>query len=151
MLDSDYQQNLGQLIQNTSSRITLPDELSRFFDESGPNSSFENDRRNSARTRVRTTCLVIPDTWLPVFPRSPEPQIAYTKDFSKTGFGFLVSSQLYPGEIFRVLLATFWMEVKVCGSRRLGEYCYEIGSQLITTHEPSADAFAGTLQPATAN
>ncbi|MDG2220501.1 MAG: hypothetical protein P8L85_03925 [Rubripirellula sp.] len=146
MLDSDYQQNLGQLIRNTSSEIVLPDELSRFFDESGPNSSFENDRRTAARTRVRTTCLVIPDVWLPVFPRQRVPQLAYTKDFSKTGFGFLNSDQLYPGEVFRVLLATFWMEVKVCGSRRLGKHCFEIGSELLVTHEPSADAFSAHEQ-----
>ena len=141
MLDSDYQQNLGLLIRNVSSQIELPDDLARFFDESGPNSSFENDRRTSARTRVRTTCIVIPVVWLPAFPRSPEPQIAYTKDFSKTGFGFLLSNQLYPGEVFRVLLATFWMEVKICGSRRLGDHCFEIGSELLTTHDPSAEAF----------
>lgn len=42
------------------------------------------------------------------------------------------------------------MEVKVRGSRRLGEHCYEIGSQLITTHEPFAETFVGALQPAAA-
>ncbi len=142
MLDSDYQQHLGSLIASLDDAIELPLEMEGFFNESGPVASCANERRKSGRTRVRTTAIVVPQVWLPAFPRSPMPQLAYTKDFSKTGFGFIVHNQFYPGEVIRVLLATFWMEVRIRRCRRLGAHCFESGGELIRTRQPSADAFS---------
>lgn len=141
MLDSDYQQHLGTLIKSLEDEIELPPELSTFFDESGAITPLANDRRRSVRTRVRTRCIVVPEYWLPAFPRCEHPELAYTKDFSKTGFGFLFSHQLYPGEHVRVLLATFWMEVRICRCRRLGVSCFETGGELVHMRQPSEDAF----------
>jgi len=141
MLDSDYQQHLGSLIQSLEVTIQLPAEMSEFFKESGPIASCINERRKSVRTRVRTTGVLVPRRWLPACPRRPEPQHIYTKDFSKTGFGCLSSTQFYPGEIVRVLLATFWIEVEIRRCRRLGTDCFELGGELVQTRQPSAEAF----------
>lgn len=141
MLDSDYQQHLGTLIKSLDDEIQLPLSLSKFFEETGPITPIANDRRRSVRTRVRTRCVIVPEYWLPAFPRCETPELAYTRDFSKTGFGFLLHKQLYPGEHIRVLLATFWMEVRITRCRRLGERCFEVGGELVHTNEPSEEAF----------
>ncbi|MEM8672064.1 MAG: PilZ domain-containing protein [Planctomycetota bacterium] len=141
MLDSDYQQHLGTLIKSLDDSIELPPEMSGYFQESGPITPCANDRRKSVRTRVRTRCVIVPQKWLPAFSRKPEPQLAYTKDFSKTGFGFLVPEQMYPCEEVRVILATFWMEVRIRRSRRLGDNCFEVGGELVRTNEPTMRAF----------
>lgn len=141
MLDTDYQQHLGSLIESLDVTIQMPADMNEFFQEKGPIASCINERRKSVRTRVRTTGVLVPQRWLPACPRRPEPQHIYTKDFSKTGFGCLSSIQFYPGEIVRVLLATFWMEVLIRRCRRLGTDCFELGGILVHTHQPSAEAF----------
>ncbi len=143
MLDTDYQRHLGSLIQGVPCQIELPEELQSFFEESGPMSVCENDRRRGVRTRVRTRGILIPTRWLPSMPRTTAPIAIYTKDFSKTGFGFLSDRQFFPGEEVRILLATFWMDIAVRRCRRLGECCYESGGSLLQQHDPSPGAFDG--------
>jgi hypothetical protein len=91
--------------------------------------------------RVRTHGILVPQRWLPAFPRSAAPVAIYTKDFSKTGFGFVAHQQYFPGEHVRVILATFWMEIAVRRCRRLGPACYEAGGTLLERHDPSLEAF----------
>lgn len=141
MLAADYQRRLGELIQSIPNEICLPPGYEDFFRQSGPAPSCEGDRRSGIRTRVRTTGILYPRQWLPSFPRTVTPRPIYTKDFSKTGFGFIARQQYYPGERVRVLLATFWMELTVQRCRRLGPNCFETGSTLLEQHEPSLDAF----------
>ena len=152
MLVTDYQRRLGSLIQGVQNRILLPDGMQDFFNESGPTSPLPSDRRTSVRTRVRTRGVLFPRCWLPAFPRSPEPQAIFTKDFSKTGFGFLAHEQYFPGEQVRVLLATFWMEISIRRCRRLGPECFELGGMLIHRHDASLRAFPDHhTEPATTN
>lgn len=142
MLDTDYQQRLGSLITNTANGIQLPQGHEDFFEQSGPGTAIENDRRRAVRMKVRTTGILIPRRWLPAFARQAKPKTIYTKDFSKTGFGCIADQQFYPGEQVRILLATFWMEILVRRCRRLGPVCYELGGTLLERHDPSLDAFS---------
>ncbi len=144
MLAQDYQHRLGLLIQSVPDKIELPVGYENFFGESGPTSSVENDRRSSVRMRVRTSGILIPRRWLPAFPRSTAPELIYTKDFSKTGFGFVTHQQYFPGEHVRVVLATFWMEIVIRRCRRLGPDCFEAGGTLLERHDMSLEAFLDT-------
>lgn len=141
MLAEDYQHRLGSLIQSVANKIELPAGYEKFFEETGPTSSVENDRRSSVRMRVRTSGILVAQRWLPAFPRTTEPAVIYTKDFSKSGFGFVTHQQYYPGEQVRVILATFWMEISIRRCRRLGPNCYEAGGTLLQRHDVSLEAF----------
>ena len=141
MLDGDYQLFLGKIMSSLSQQIRLPPECEDFFSQTGPTAPYPNDMRSSARTRVRTHGVLLPESPLPTFPREPEPIAIYTADFSKTGFGFVAAEQFYPGEDVRILLATFWMQVKIHRCRRLGESCYASGGTLSCHHDPSPEAF----------
>jgi len=141
MLDGDYQRLLGTIMSSLSQQIRLPPEYEDFFTQTGPTAPYPNDMRSSARTRVRTHGVLLPESPLPAFPRDPEPIAIYTADFSKTGFGFVAAEQFYPGEDVRILLATFWMQVKIRRCRRLGESCYAAGGTLSCRHDPSPEAF----------
>lgn len=142
MLDQDYQRLLGRLIETLPQSIELPESHENFFQEKGPAPFFEGDNRVAVRNRIRTQGIAIPEKWLPAFPREPKPIRIYTKDFSKTGCGFLADRQFFPGEIIRVVLATFWLRVKVRRGRRLTATCFEVGAQLQSQHDPSLQAFA---------
>ena len=141
MLEKNYQRRLGRLISKTPGAIEMPECLNRFFEESGPIPSCENERRHESRTRVRTRGILIPESWLPAFPRHRQPALIYTRDFSRTGFGCLSHEQYFPGETVRVLLATFWMQIEIRRCRRLGASRFELGAALLHQHAPSDEAF----------
>ncbi len=141
MLGEDYPRLLGNLMSRLPQKIQLPEGMENFFEESGPAVSASDDIRSSARTRVRTHGVLIPEQWLPAFQRSAEPTMIYTCDFSKNGFGFVSAEQYYPGEVTRILLATFWMRITIRRCRRLGPSCYDCGATLNSQHEQSVDAF----------
>ena len=95
MLGEDYPRLLGSLIQTLPERIALPAELEGFFEESGPQQSYENDQRSGARNRVRTRGLLVLESWYPSMDRRPELMTIFTKDFSKTGVGFLAPRTVF--------------------------------------------------------
>lgn len=141
MLDVDYQTRLGQLIQATDWKIELPAEWHDFFEERGPISSHSLDKRRHQRMRVRAAGLLWFDEPLPAFPRPAGPIGIYTRDLSRQGLGIVAPLQLYPEEKIRVLLPTFWVELRAVRSRRITATCYVVEAQLIAHHEPSASAF----------
>ncbi|MCG8648791.1 MAG: hypothetical protein MI861_03100 [Pirellulales bacterium] len=141
MLDEGYTRLLASLIASLRCQIVLPPGQERYFEESGPIATYQNEMRSAVRTRVRARGILVPETQLPVIPRTIEPSVIFTKDFSKTGFGFVADRQYFPGEVVRVLLATFWMRVKIRRCGRTGPNCYENGGTLISNSEPSMDAF----------
>ena len=143
MLGTDYQRRLGSLINSTATLIEFPDGYENYFEEQGPTTVIAGDRRRGLRTRARTVGILVPVECLPAFPRRATPSIIFTKDFSKSGFGFVADRQYFPGEQVRILLATFWMEINVCRCRRLSPACFEVGGTLHRRHDESLDAFAG--------
>jgi len=142
MLEENYRRRLERVIAKTPSAIEMPEGLNRFFEEKGPTPSCEDERRHESRTRVRTRGILIPETWLPAFPRNQQLALIYTKDFSKTGFSCLSHEQYFPEETVRVILATFWMQIRIRRCRRLSASCFELGADLLQQHAPSDEAFA---------
>ena len=72
----------------------------------------------------------------------------YTRDFSRQGTGFLSPCEIYPEEQVRIVLPTFWVQLRVARARRINGKCYEIGAVLSRQHEPDSDAFVPDPRPA---
>ncbi len=142
MLEVDYSQRLNSLIEQVQWDIQMPDELSRYFASNGEASaSFPNDERSNQRISIRTRSLAWSEVSLPFRLRASDPIGIYTRDFSRTGAGFLASIQFYPEEELRIVLPTFWVRVRITRVRRINEQCYETGATLLRKYDPSAEAF----------
>lgn len=141
MLDSTYTERLEQLIHQVPWDIELPAEWQDYFDERGEIPSFADDDRGNQRLKVRIHGIMWYESSLAFCQRSPEPVGIYTRDFSRQGAGFLSDFELYPEEIVRLALPTFWVQMKVVRVRRLTSKCFEIGTELISRHDASMDAF----------
>ena len=143
MLDFDYSKRLEALIQSLDWQIQLPSTWSNFFDEVGESTTLALDERQNRRMKVRTLGVLHFERQLPAIPRPSSPVGIYSRDFSRRGCGFVSPQQLYPREIVRVILSTFWIQLEICRTRRVGPMCYEIGCELIAQNLPSAKAFDG--------
>ncbi len=142
MLEIDYSQRLADLFTQTSWNIELPEGLGDFFLNNGEAAmSFPDDERTNQQIRIRTEALLWSEVALPFRPRESDPIGIYTQDFSRTGMGFLSSIEFYPEEEVRILVPSFWVQVRIARTRRLGKACYETGAILIRKHSPSVDAF----------
>jgi len=131
------------LIQNLDWRIQLPPDWDKFFKEAGICTSVAGDERSNVRMRIRTHAALHYETALPSVPRGAETVGVYIGDFSRRGCGLISPVQMYPEEIVRVVLATFWIRLKVVRARRIGPSCYEVGGELTQHNLPSPEAFDG--------
>jgi hypothetical protein len=145
MLGHDYKEQLDCLIKRVDWLIELPENQPRFFQESGPSAGIEGDQRRAPRLIIRARCIMIPESPLPAFPRSSEPQGVYTSDISRYGLAIITPVQLFPEEQIRIILPTFWMQLVVARNRRLGDHCFQIGATLVSRHDPSPHAFNVTV------
>lgn len=141
MLEINYPTRFVELIQSTECEIELPEEWAEFFEERGEVVAYLTDDRSNSRLKIRSHGLMWFERTLPFLTRTTEPTPVYTKDFSRSGLGFLAPTQLFPGESVRILLATFWVQLNVVRARRITSKCYEIGATLVAHRESSADAF----------
>ncbi|QDT02294.1 hypothetical protein K227x_06700 [Rubripirellula lacrimiformis] len=141
MLEIDYPSRFSELIQAVDCDIELPIEWANYFDERGEVSANLSDDRNSLRLKIRTHGLMWFERSLPFCPRSSDPVVIYTRDFSRVGAGWLCPFEVYPEESVRIVLPTFWVQLRVARTRRITSKCYEIGGALIERHDPSPDAF----------
>lgn len=141
MLEIDYSTQFGEMIQQMAWDIELPIEWKDYFDQRGEVTSFAEDERNNKRLKIRTHGVMWFDHTLPAHPRAESAVGIYTRDFSRQGSGFLSPFEIYPEEKVRVLLPTFWVQLKVVRARRITSKCYEIGSFLLSRHDASAEAF----------
>ena len=146
MLEVDYSQRLNDLFAQVQWDIQLPDELSDYFANNGEASmSFPTDERSNQRISIRTRALLWSEVALPFRPRNSAPHGIYTRDFSRTGSGFLSAIEFFPEEELRVILPTFWVRLRVARVRRLGNCCYEVGTTLLQKYAPSDEAFEPSL------
>jgi hypothetical protein len=141
MCDSDYSVRFAESIQSVDWDIELPIVWQDYFDEKGELPSYAEDARSNQRLRVRTHGIMWFESGLQFRPRTDRPIGIYTKDFSRQGFGFLSAIQLYPEEMLRIALPTFWLQVRVSRVRRITSKCYEVGTKLTHRHDPSMSAF----------
>ena len=150
MLEFNYPERLESLIQSLNWQISLPDDWSNYFHESGEYAMYANDQRQNRRLKVRTLAVLHYERQLPSLPRENTLVGVYTRDFSRRGCGFLCPHQIYPKETVRLILPTFWIRLEITRARRVGPSCYEIGGELIEQNSPSDDAFEGLALPITA-
>lgn len=141
MLEFDYSTRLAELIRSIDWQIRLPPDWDDFFGDKGVASSCHDDRRRHQRMNVRTPGLMWFAKTLPNFPREAEPVGIYTRDLSRRGLGLVTPTQLYPEEILRIVLQTFWLEVRVVSCRRVAEACFIVGAELVKQYPPGPEAF----------
>jgi hypothetical protein len=141
MLDIDYSTKFGELIQAVDWSIELPIEWTNYFEQRGGIPSYAQDERQNQRLKVRTHGLMWFDEMLPFCPRTNDPVGIYTRDFSRHGTGFLAPFQIFPEEVVRIALPTFWVRLHVVRARRITSRCYEIGCILIQRNDPTLDVF----------
>jgi hypothetical protein len=146
VLEIDYSTQLGKIIQSIDWDIELPIEWSDYFDQRGEVTSFVADERNNKRLKIRTHGVLWFDKALPFRPRTDQPQGIYTRDFSRLGAGFLSAFELYPEEEIRIVLPTFWVQLRIVRARRITSKCYEVGGTLLQRQDPSPEAFPESLQ-----
>lgn len=145
MLATDYSELLNVLMQQVVWSVEFPGDRERFLRETGHVPSVNGDERRSPRVRIRTPCLLIPETGLPAFPRARVPMGIYTADLSRDGVSFIASVPFLPEETVRVLLPMFWLEATIVRSRRLGLRCHQNCAVLIRKNAPDLDAFTGVV------
>ncbi|MGI9472504.1 MAG: hypothetical protein ACR2NZ_13265 [Rubripirellula sp.] len=141
MLGIDYSTQLGQVIASIDWCIELPIEWSDYFQQRGEHCSYADDERNNQRLKIRAFGALWFDQSLPFRPRSSAPMGIYTRDFSRQGAGFLAPVELYPEEHVRIVLPTFWVQLRVVRTRRITAQCFEIGAVLLKRHDPGNEAF----------
>lgn len=144
MLDERYSAQFYELTSSIDWDIELPIEWKDYFQDRGEMAIFADDERNNQRLKVRTHGVLWFDQALEFFPRTKEPLGVYTRDFSRNGVGFLSSIEIYPEEQVRIVLPTFWVQLRVVRARRITSRCYEIGTRLIWRHDPDPAAFLST-------
>lgn len=141
MLDVDYSTRFGELIQSVDWNIELPVEWKDYFEQRGEIPSYAEDERQNQRLKIRTHGLMWFEQTLPFCSRGSEAFGIYTRDFSRHGAGFLSSFQIFPEELVRVALPTFWVQLQVVRARRITSCCYEIGCVLLQRNDPSPELF----------
>ena len=142
MLEKSYAQLLEELIHSLDWGIDLAEGRKAFLAEKGPVASSELLGRRAARMKARANGVLFYEKNLPAFPRSPEPIAIYTKDFSKSGVGFVAARQFLPEEVVRLILPTFWAQIRIARCTKRNDRCYNSGGVLISWHPPEVDAFS---------
>lgn len=141
MLDNDYSTQFRQVIDSVDWQIELPSQWKGYFQERGEVPSFPQDDRFNQRLKARAHGLLWFEQALPMRPRTGDPIGVYSKDFSRNGVGFLSSMELFPEEYVRLVLPTFWVQLRVMRARKMTDHCYEIGAILVGRHDPCSEAF----------
>ena len=152
MLEHNYKTTFDEIVAQTQYGIELPRSWQDYFEQTGEIPSFRGDRRAAVRMKVRVHGL----WWFESrasfagdVGRTADDAIGiYTRDFSRQGVGMLLPMQVYPEDVCRVVLPTFWMRAKVVRVRRLNAKCFETGCQLIQRFDPSDEAFPAAAVPA---
>jgi hypothetical protein len=112
--------------------VTVPWPLDEFVSKTGLVATRDTDRRWFARLYYRMPIELHISQSLPAFDRRKKTVNTYSCDISRTGIGFLVDRELFPGETLHVKLPKVGKrKVRVMRCRRVCESCYEIGARFV--------------------
>jgi hypothetical protein len=143
MLGNSYSDQIQRLVSTLDYGIQLPEAWSNFFVERGECNSYLGDNRKHRRIKARTYgALWFDKPWI-LLDRPAVIHGVYSKDFSLRGCGFVTSFEIFPDEIVRILLPTFWLTIRVVRCQRIQDRCFDVGGILIRQFEPSENAFEG--------
>ena len=123
---------MADSLEEHSLKVVLPEEMQRFFCETGyaPTTALEN--RCNSRLRVRTEVPI----WFTSLPNglknqtsrpADAPETALLKDISRTGVAILYHEQIFPDEGLIMQFNNRQFDVTVVRCRRIARACYEIG------------------------
>ncbi len=141
MLGFDYTNQFNELVDSIDWTIELPSAWENFFSERGECSSYSGYGRKNRRIKARSYGLMWFDEGWKLVNRPTHVVGIYTKDFSTRGCGFILPMQVYPEEVLRIILPTFWLTLRVARCYHVNEHCFEAGGVLIRQSGPSEDAF----------
>ncbi|MEO9594397.1 PilZ domain-containing protein [Rhodopirellula bahusiensis] len=141
MLDFDYPECYAEVVRATNWEIDLPEDWEDFFLETGVAPMNYRDQRQTQRRIVRTCGLLYFEKSLPSLSRDLNPLGIYTRDFSKSACRIISPIELFPEEEVRLILPTFWLQLRVVRVSRHRSNCFEIGMRLLNRNSPSRDAF----------
>ncbi|TWT81777.1 hypothetical protein CA13_32300 [Planctomycetes bacterium CA13] len=142
MLEIDYSRCLAEWCDKVVWDIQLPQQWDTYFAGNGEKAALvASDERSNQRVGIRTKALLWPEDTLPFCKRVNEPVGIYTRDFSRSGAGFISSIEFFPEEQVRIVLPSFWVRVQIVRVRRVADSCFETGATLMQKFEPSPDAF----------
>lgn len=116
--------------------VQLPAQMSNFFSEVGYMPTALVEKRSAPRMRVRCESIIT-SLFTPVFVhRANGSTRVLVKDLSRTGLSILAHEQMWPTEMFLIDLHKRKLNARVVRCRKLGDYCYEIGSVLVSIETP---------------
>ncbi len=141
MLGFDYTNQFNELVESVDWTIELPETWENFFSERGECNTYSGYGRKNRRIKARSYGLMWFDKAWKLVNRPTQVVGIYTKDFSTRGCGFVLPMQVYPNEVLRIMLPTFWLSLCVARCYRLNEHCFEAGGVLIRQSGPSEEAF----------
>jgi hypothetical protein len=141
MLDCSRPPQLAEAIAGLATDVELPESWADYFSESGVLPTHPQDRRRFARYCLRTAAAMRLVETLPHLQRSDQWFKVYAKDVSRTGFSFLHSTQLFPGECVELVIDESHHYVgKVVRCRKVAPRCFVIGMQFCTVRTTDRDA-----------
>lgn len=130
-------------------KVILPEELDRFYNESGYLAPAPHEERRHARLNVRTRCRIRffsenHRLLLDGIAADENEGMALVKDLSRTGIAILYHRQIFPGERFEVLVHRRTIEATAVRCRRIGPLCFETGAIINSVlSEPSSGPSSG--------
>jgi hypothetical protein len=111
--------------------FVIPQRVNEELQRKGIAATVRGDSREWPRFRTSGPAIL---SWLssPVAVIKPQPtRQVIVRDLSKTGVGFLTSSEWYPEQVGKLEFAVGALTIKVMRSRRVGSRCYEIGARIL--------------------
>ena len=137
----------ASLLHSLNWKIAIPEEWSDYFEVTGRPAVFADDQRLNQRLGIRICRVMWFEKSIPIRPRTNAPVGIYTRDFSRQGTGFISLCEIYLEEQVRIVLPTFWVQVRVARTRRINSRCYEVGAILLLQHDPDEKAFLSNPPP----
>ena len=127
MLEINDPLEVDQLLTELEDRISLPEEWSGFFEESGILPTSYEERRQYARRRRRMKAILEVKHSLSRAALRDALHCIYLSDASRSGVSFIHARQLFPGDLATIWISTESFEVSIVRCLRHNESCYAIG------------------------
>ena len=127
MLETDYSQQLNELLRTRPSKVQLPSGFGDILRRRGNLPSSVRDQRAYVRRYFPGRAILEFKNTDQVIPRPDGFEAVFTRDISRSGLGLLCHCELYPGERPIIWLPTGRILCEVARCARRGPWCFEVG------------------------